>query len=216
VTAECTYYDECCTAAEKNEITERDLILCLEQPPDDYYSICLHEFGASIEDGSVVIDPAALRYYEDYMQDFAESCQPFGLSPERRYYYHRIMMIEPVFLGQKDEGQSCNSSIDCREGLFCDRYSGTCNATDHEGGLCSTDIECEVGLVCSNYSCAHPGTEGDGCTDNDDCSIGYWCEDGSCTPLLVAGEECHSSDWSCEGICSSNSPSTCRNFCDGI
>lgn len=109
-----------------------------------------------------------------------------------------------AFVGHQAEGEPCQLSFECQEGLACDidlaSLEKLCLRPAVEGERCniSAPRRCEEGLECLVQICTAPLPEGAPCDlDGLACGPGLVCTGGVCEPLSGLGESC-TSDGHCE------------------
>lgn len=93
------------------------------------------------------------------------------------------------------EGESCQSTDDCAEGLGCSDTSWTCVTLPAKGEECINRALCAAGLVCDeNLSeCVTPPGDGDACLiGNAACAEGLACDENNVCrpPPSTDGEPC--------------------------
>ncbi|MGC4118630.1 MAG: hypothetical protein QM765_29545 [Myxococcales bacterium] len=107
-------------------------------------------------------------------------CDP--ASP-RRLIVHRV------------DGEPCETSDDCAEGLFCPTSQPrTCQPAHRLREPCSSldklHRECDPTTSCIEGSCQPRRSEGQRCSLGVDCVQGLRCFEGRCLPRRVLGESC--------------------------
>ncbi len=121
------------------------------------------------------------------------------------------------------EGQPCEFSLDCQEGLECafgGPNSDKCVKPQPNGQMCSGSAECESGY-CDFVSnaCAAKKPNGEMCGGFDECESGL-CEMGVCTPLSADGQPCMYDNYCQSGACDSTTmtcePTEPEPVCDGM
>jgi hypothetical protein len=98
------------------------------------------------------------------------------------------------FVGTQTEGEWCDDSAFCVEGLGCDELLKTCQPKIAAGGSCAT-VECQAGLYCnSSHVCAQQAVAGDACNpaDRHQCTTGLTCVGAApaCTAPHALGDDC--------------------------
>jgi hypothetical protein len=97
----------------------------------------------------------------------------------------------------RDVGGSCpEERRACREGLYCESLTTTCQQAVGAGASCATNSEmCLEGLYCdfATATCVpSPGGDGDCYASRGACADGLYCEAGArCQPRKPAGETCY-------------------------
>ena len=98
------------------------------------------------------------------------------------------------------EGEICNNSLECEEGLYCDK--GVCHKAPDKGENCADGIYCGKSLICSitDNLCIEPPVKGENCGLSREgfmvCDEGYSCIEGVCKDIPNTGMEC-GSDFKC-------------------
>lgn len=96
-----------------------------------------------------------------------------------------------------EEGASCNGAFGvCAPGFFCNFGSSSCRAVGEEGDACDSSLGCADGLVCSPTLgvCLPLAARGEPCMVDAQCGsplasvIVEWCDNGICAALPSSGE----------------------------
>jgi hypothetical protein len=115
-----------------------------------------------------------------------------------------------AFVGQQAEGQPCNGSAECNDGLTCVGYNaqleGTCEQPPADGAACgeaptdggATGVflswkfgdhpDCAPGAYCRSGACKAQANAGESCSPPDGCAAGLSCYMGKCSSAGLAGE----------------------------
>jgi hypothetical protein len=210
----CDYFLGCCTAAELEELGVME-VDCYDPMESDIFRECMDEFGDAIRSNRIIVDYGGYYAMLSELRNVAVECPNLGASPLMKDYLFRLW-TGTALLGQLDVGMRCILDEECREGLYCDVYTGLCTATVRLGGVCRDDPECGPGNVCNLGRCAAPQSAGGPCDDYDDCGVGLWCDGESCQSVLPPGAPCQLEMMNCQGLCTLEFPTgTCRDFCNG-
>lgn len=210
----CDYFLGCCTEAELEELGLMEFN-CFDPLNSEIFYECLSEFGEPVSAGRIIVDYGGYYAMLSELRNVAVECPNFGTSPLMKDYLFRLW-TGTALLGQLDEGMRCIIDEECREGLYCNVYTGLCTATVRIGGVCRDDAECGLGNVCNRGRCDEPRAEGGPCDDYDDCDVGLWCDRDTCRSTLPPGAPCELEMMNCQGLCTLEFPmGTCRDFCNG-
>lgn len=144
--------------------------------------------------------PSPAAYFEGYWE--SEPLLTRMLEPEPA----AAESCAQVFHGQAEAGQPCAQSVECSEGMYCDRAAGnpapcpgTCTPSGQEGAACGTGMpDCAPELRCywtssSTAGCVRRGAEGDSCS----CPFHRTDSQCGCLTSLI----CLSAPLSSSGVC---------------
>lgn len=104
-------------------------------------------------------------------------------------------------------GESCRDTVDCADGLFCERYD-SCQPRKSAGAECNDTSECARELHCSRdtWTCTADLPAGAECSSSEEeCAEGFFCDSGACTLARAPGADCSSNEECLSGFCYSYS-----------
>ena len=128
--------------------------------------------------------------FDDCLEDVqALSCEgTVRVNPNLLY---TIGTCGETFQGQKDDGNICETYLECPEGSFCTTdvfvCDGICDAAADPCSLCEDDE------FCNGVACEARKAEGDACDYEGQCAVGSGCVDGSCVAWtrVEIGDACN-------------------------
>jgi hypothetical protein len=214
VSGTCEFLLGCCTPEELDEIGGTELG-CDDPRRSPGFEECMEDPGEAITVGLISVDREAMEEMRQAMVAEAAACPGLGATSLSKAYVFRALSGRAL-RGRLEAGQPCGDEEECLEELTCEPYTFVCHERVREGGVCRDDTECDLDLVCLRARCNAPADTGEPCAEDEDCLVGLWCDNPMCAPLLAAGNACDPGSLSCEGLCSFDDPTVCRDFCDGI
>ena len=207
----CNYMESCCTEEEADIFGDLD---CDDYSANEAYTDCMDDYGTSIEEGRLQLNPAGLADCMAEMHALLETCLGYTL------FIANLDALDDGACGTLLEGLvetdgDCDMSEECADG----RCRGdVCTPYTELGNDCRRNSQCGPGNACIDDVCAAQSAEDGDCDggDEEDCLAGLMCDRGTCVPLLEAGEErCDRGE--CEGVCDRDPrPPVCIDYCDGL
>ena len=146
---------------------------------------------ASVEQGTVEVDSAALARCKAAYQQAASACDQSAV----------INGCQGVFLGTKNENEPCNNSYECKRDqgpmtcLFVDNATpGACKKVPHgkSGDACTST--CRTGDDCSSQTYGAADSNLTMCFEADGLYCDYLGDSVVCKPLVALGGDCSTSD----------------------
>lgn len=135
---------------------------------------CVRTLSFALHSASVGLDPAALDACEAAIRSEAKQCDWGGNMPS---------VCKGIIRGTLDDGKSCKSTLECKEGTFCKELGvstpGTCTKPQKEGERCSVAPDSLASFVAQDAEDKHPVCEG-------------VCDRRKCIAPLALGAECRS------------------------
>lgn len=158
---------------------ERRSLCCGSAPGLVLTDQCVALLAAALGEGALLADGSRIDGCTAALRQAHAGCEwvgPFGppLPPE----------CQALFSGRRKAGESCRSSLECRDGLFCavarSGEAGRCSPPGPRGAECGTTVDALAGYTRQDLARLHPQCEG-------------FCNRHRCDPLVALGSTCHSS-----------------------
>lgn len=210
----------CCDAEEREELFEEGFDADSEEEcRESLEEGAEEEFGTSIEaaeDGRMAYDAEKAGNCLAALEELDCSAGVSGSSAEAP-----DDCLE-IFEGETDEGQSCDSSAECRQGV-CHEENGTsvCRGAGEVGDPCQWTDDCVEGAYCTDEEdpetglplrvCKPLGEQGDSCSSEIDCEDELYCNSeldsesgetvGTCKEKVGIGQDCDLDGCNEQGYC---------------
>ncbi|MFH1436355.1 MAG: hypothetical protein ABIJ56_11610 [Pseudomonadota bacterium] len=206
----CTYIESCCTEDEADIFGDLD---CEDYTANEAYTDCMDDYGTSIEEGRLQLNPAGLADCMAARTALLETCLDYTL------FMAGLDALDngacaALLEGLVETDGDCSMSEECADGRC---REDVCEPYTELGNDCRRNSQCGPGNTCLGEVCAALSAEDGDCDggDDEDCLAGLMCDRGTCVPLLEAGEECNRGE--CEGVCDTDPrPPVCIDVCDGL
>jgi hypothetical protein len=192
----CVYLMQC------NGARYRDLDHCTREL--DCFG--MNELLAAADSGAVLYDPSLVGQCH---ARFLESPCTFGFFLFTPDIFEVLSWCPGTLTPKLGTGQSCVSSGECVEGLYCYKGTdwlcpGTCQARGTNGASCAGSAQCADGFRCNSDICVPDPKAGDACPGGAGCAYSVscpadqvcpeniWCDlsVGQCQPGRLEGQAC--------------------------
>ncbi|NMO19740.1 hypothetical protein HPC49_18810 [Pyxidicoccus fallax] len=158
-------------------------------------------YDDALAEGRVRYDAEAARDCVDSLREGSCEASPTSLS-----MLSRGIEYDPqcrILLGQVEDGAACQSTVECREGAWCDALPWACGGVCRREPLPEAVIAndgCPWGTVLIGGKCLTPGGVGTRCGAENNVALGVcdqttWCgptnqTHGTCQPRATEGQAC--------------------------
>jgi hypothetical protein len=225
----CTYVNQCCSAADKQDVmfAPPGCILGTTDPKD-----CIDRLTKQTGDGSVAFHGEYAQACIGELQKWVPAA-PTGCSGVHFSDHMLTGHASPAFAqieacrqteqGQLKSGGSCLYDTQCTEGLRCRSYAASstdfrCQPLSKQFEPCNLRSDCDTGLTCIGEvgaaTCDTLHGVGQACLFATDCQDGLLCGGSSCVEPPPMGGSCTSANgFTCGPLLGCNSGTeTCVNL----
>jgi hypothetical protein len=175
---------------------------CCQKPPGILLtSECTRVLSGAMQDGALVVAAASADACAAAMAERFDGCGWVG-----EWSRDLPSACTGILEGQREDGETCRSSLECEDGLTCHGVSptdtGTCGAPGAAGAVCGRGIDPVASYVgqetmrahpecagfCANQRCRDLARVGDRCVSDAHCGDGNICAKEGEQKVCRAGE----------------------------